>query len=88
MEDAATAEISRAQIWQWLQNGSKLDDGRTITLELYNTFLQQELLKIEVYIGTKNYENGQFERAITLFDNLVKQEKFVEFLTLPAYDFI
>ena len=88
MEDAATAEISRAQIWQWLQNGSKLDDGRTITLELYNTFLQQELLKIEVYVGTKNYENGQFERAITLFDNLVKQEKFVEFLTLPAYAFI
>ncbi len=88
MEDAATAEISRAQVWQWLKNGSKLDDGRPITLELYNKILPEELLKIRTYVGNENYENGEFERAIDLFDNLVTNTEFIEFLTLPAYDLI
>ena len=88
MEDAATAEISRAQVWQWLKNGSKLDDGRAITLDLYKEILPQELAKIRTYIGEENYENGEIERAVALFDNLVTNEKFIEFLTLPAYDLI
>ncbi len=88
MEDAATAEISRAQVWQWLKNGSKLDDGRVITLELYNKILPEELVKIRAYVGNENYENGEFKRAIDLFDSLVTTAEFIEFLTLPAYDLI
>ena len=88
MEDAATAEISRAQVWQWLKNGSKLNDGRPITLDLYNKILPEELVKIRAYVGNENYENGEFERAINLFDSLVTNAEFIEFLTVPAYDFI
>jgi malate synthase len=88
MEDAATAEISRAQVWQWIRNGAKLDDGRTITYDLYKAFLPEELEKIRAYVGEEAYENGRFEEAITLFDKLIASEDFAEFLTLPAYKLI
>lgn len=88
MEDAATAEISRTQIWQWIKNKCKLDDGRTVTYALFKKLLPQELEKIRHYVGEEAYENGRFEEAIALFDILVKSKKFVEFLTLPAYDMI
>ena len=88
MEDAATAEISRTQVWQWIQNGSKLEDGRIITYQLYREMLPSELDKIRKYVGEENYVNGEFEKAIDIFDQLVKNEEFVDFLTLPAYELI
>lgn len=88
MEDAATAEISRTQVWQWIKNASKLEDGRTVTYELYRQVLPSELDKIKAYVGEEAYENGKFEQAIALFDELVKSETFIDFLTLPAYDMI
>lgn len=88
MEDAATAEISRAQVWQWIHHQAKLEDGRTITYELYKAMLPAEIQKIKDYVGTTNYENGRFEEAIALFDQLIKTKEFSEFLTIPAYELI
>jgi malate synthase len=88
MEDAATAEISRTQVWQWLQNRASLEDGRIINQELYQTILNEEILKIKDYVGSQAFEEGRFEEAIALFDRLVLQKEFEEFLTLPAYNFI
>ena len=78
MEDAATAEISRAQLWQWLNKGAKLDDGRTFTQELYQQLKAEEMAKLA---GLKN-----LEAAAELLDELVLQPEFREFLTLPAYE--
>ncbi|QSE98464.1 malate synthase A [Fulvivirga lutea] len=88
MEDAATAEISRTQVWQWLKNGAKLDDGRTINVELYEEIKNEELIKIKELVGKDNYQNGQFKKAIELFDELVLQPKFNDFLTTQAYNLI
>ncbi len=88
MEDAATAEISRTQIWQWIHNDAKLDDGRSITYELYQELLPEELDKMRAYVGDENYENGKFTEATSLFDRLIKEKEFIEFLTLPAYELI
>ncbi|GIV32709.1 MAG: malate synthase [Chitinophagales bacterium] len=86
MEDAATAEISRAQVWQWIHHKAKLDDGRTITYQLYKELLPQELEKIKKYVGDKAYKNGRFNEAVEIFDRLITSEEFIEFLTLPAYE--
>ncbi|MEM9675060.1 MAG: malate synthase A, partial [Bacteroidota bacterium] len=88
MEDAATAEISRTQIWQWIKNQAQLDDGRTITLDLYEQLKAQELLKIEAYVGIEAYRDGRFPEAIAIFDQLIRSEEFTEFLTIPAYELI
>lgn len=88
MEDAATAEISRTQVWQWIKYNSKLDDGRTITYDLYKEFLPEELEKIEKYVGSEAYKNGKFKEAVALFDKLISTEDFAEFLTLPAYQLL
>jgi malate synthase len=88
MEDAATAEISRTQVWQWLRNKTKLDDGRNITTGLYNELMDEELEKIREMLGDDTYAKGRFPEAIALFDELVTSEDFTEFLTLPAYDLI
>ncbi|MEK7257760.1 MAG: malate synthase A [Bacteroidota bacterium] len=85
MEDAATAEISRTQVWQWLHAGSKLADGRQVTSQLYEAILSEEVGKIWRMVGEKAYEEGRFREAIYLFDKLVRSEDFVEFLTVPAY---
>lgn len=86
MEDAATAEISRTQVWQWLHHHVTLEDGRQVTLELYKNLVPQELVKIEQYVGADAYKNGKFTEAVEIFDMLVEKKDFVEFLTLPAYD--
>lgn len=88
MEDAATAEISRTQVWQWIHNAATLEDGRTITYELYRQFLPEELDKMKDYVGAEQFENGKFEEATDLFDRLVKDKEFIEFLTLPAYELL
>ncbi|EDP95031.1 malate synthase A [Kordia algicida OT-1] len=88
MEDAATAEISRTQVWQWLKNEATLEDGRKFTIELYIDLLDDEVEKIITEIGNENIKNSKFKLAIELFDKLVLSEEFVEFLTLPAYKHI
>ncbi len=88
MEDAATAEISRTQIWQWLKNEAKLDDGRTLMPEMVLTWQEEELDKIKNYVGEERYINGKFELATELFDDLILNDKFEEFLTLKAYQFL
>ncbi len=75
MEDAATAEISRAQLWQWLHHGVKLEDGRTLTPELMDTLFAEELEKL----------GGDFAQAGPLFKQVATQTPMVEFLTLPGY---
>ncbi|MBS3933725.1 MAG: malate synthase A [Truepera sp.] len=78
MEDTATAEISRAQLWQWIKNKATLDDGRTVTAELYQELRDDELGKLE--------GGGRLDEARALLDELVLSEGFVEFLTLLAYE--
>lgn len=88
MEDAATAEISRTQIWQWLKHEVVLDDERRLTRELVLQWEKDELIKIKKYVGEERYNSGKFNLAKELFNELVFCEKFEEFLTLKAYPFI
>ncbi|AUC83221.1 malate synthase A [Lacinutrix sp. Bg11-31] len=88
MEDAATAEISRTQVWQWLKNEVTLEDGRQFNMELYVELINDEVEKILKEVGENAIKNTKFKLAIELFDNLVLSEKFEEFLTLPAYQYI
>ena len=88
MEDAATAEISRTQIWQWLKNDAVLNDDRTLTREMILQWEFEELERIEKYIGTERFKNGKFNLAKELFNELIFCENFEEFLTLKAYPFI
>ena len=86
MEDAATAEISRAQVWQWVRHNQKLDDGRLITKELVRQIVREELDKVKAQMGDEAYAKGRHEEAAQLMIDLVEQPQFYEFLTLPAYD--
>ncbi|MFJ5717341.1 malate synthase A [Neobacillus sp. NPDC093127] len=87
MEDAATAEISRAQLWQWIRHPKGvLDDGRKVTIEMYEQLKCEELERIKQEIGFQNFENGRFDEAIRLFDHLILNDEFVDFLTLPGYE--
>ncbi len=87
MEDAATAEISRAQIWQWIRHPrGVLTDGRKVTNELFRSVLDEELGKIQASAGADRFAQGKFEMARALFDKITTDEEFVEFLTLPGYD--
>ena len=88
MEDAATAEISRTQVWQWLKNEAKLDDGRTLLPAMVLQWQEEELQKIKNYVGEERYHNGKFRLATEIFDDLVLNDHFEEFLTLKAYQFI
>jgi malate synthase len=86
MEDAATAEISRAQLWQWVHYKAKLSDGRPITRELALKTVDEELAKMKQAAGEAAYKAGRYEDAANILRNLIQAPKFVEFLTLPAYD--
>jgi malate synthase len=85
MEDAATAEISRSQIWQWIRSPKGvLDDGRKVTLELFHQLLGEELAKVKAEMG----EGGKYDEAARLFDSITADDQYVEFVTLPAYPLI
>jgi malate synthase len=87
MEDAATAEISRSQVWQWLRHQSQLQDGRPITRELVRRIEDEELQRIEREVGSEWFrEHGRADEARGLFEQVALGEEFVEFLTLPAYE--
>jgi malate synthase len=88
MEDAATAEISRTQVWQWLKNEVKLDDGRLFTQDLFSDIFDNEVEKIITEVGQDNILNTKFKIAIDLFNTLVTAQEFEEFLTLPAYQYL
>ena len=86
MEDAATAEISRAQLWQWIKLAAKLDDGRVVTAALFKTLLDEEMAALRVALPAGTYDGGRFAEAIRLFSDMTLSEGFEEFLTLPAYE--
>jgi malate synthase len=88
MEDTATAEISRAQVWQWLHQRVALADGRTLTPELYRPLLTEELAKIRELYGEENFNAGKFDLARQLFDGLVTDDNCADFLTLRAYEYL
>jgi malate synthase len=85
MEDAATAEISRTQIWQWLYHGAALSDGRKVTPELFHEVLADEMNKLRVTLGEARWTAGHFDEAIRLFEDMATAKECEEFLTLPAY---
>ena len=87
MEDAATCEISRAQIWQWVKHPrGVLDDGRKVTAELFRAVMAEELEKIRADLGPEAFATGRFDLARDVFDRVATGEPFAEFLTLPAYE--
>jgi malate synthase len=86
MEDAATAEISRAQVWQWLRHGARIENGRTIDAAMIDTCLEEELAKIRTTVGDERFRAGRYDEAAAMLRDLVVAEELVEFLTLPAYE--
>ena len=89
MEDAATAEISRAQIWHWIRSPhGVLDDGRKVSKDLFRAFVPQELAKVRDMLGDKAYAAGKYDEGAKMFEELTLAEDFVEFLTLPAYEYV
>ncbi|MBI1860767.1 MAG: malate synthase A, partial [Deltaproteobacteria bacterium] len=89
MEDAATAEISRAQLWQWIRHPKgKLESGRKVDAALFRGFLGEELAAHQRRLGAEGFAASQFERAAKVFDEITTSDTFCEFLTLPCYDLI
>lgn len=88
MEDAATAEISRAQIWQWVKNGVTTSEGRKVTAEWVRMVVQEELNKIRATVGEDQYRESRFDEAVQLFEAVALSDDFAEFLTIPAYQLI
>ena len=85
MEDAATAEISRAQIWQWIHNRVKLDDGREVTRELCQSLMDEESAKFQAEIGDDPQRQANLTRAVQIFGDISLQDEFPTFLTVPVY---
>ncbi len=86
MEDAATAEICRAQLWQWIRHGARTNDGKPVTEGRFDRLLSEELDRIHAEVGPARLLNGVFPTAARLFAEMIKQDTFDEFLTLPAYE--
>src|SRR6267378_2492142 len=86
MEDAATAEISRAQVWQWLRHGAALEDGRRVTPELIGSVIDDEMKTIEREVGPARFQAGRFTEARALFERISTAPTLETFLTLPAYE--
>ena len=85
MEDAATAEISRTQVWQWIHNPrGVLEDGRKVTLELVRQMINEETSRIKQERGEERFKNGHFPDAIRVFDDLVSKPQLADFLTLTT----
>ena len=88
MEDAATAEISRAQVWQWLRHGARLSDGRNVTRELVHESISGALGRMRERLGAAVFDAGKFEPAAKLFEQMMTGGEFPEFLTLAAYQYL
>jgi malate synthase len=85
MEDAATAEISRAQVWQWLKHGAHLKDGRVVDRAMCEKMIADDLAQQRAVLG-EAFSRNKFEDAAKLFSELIFAGDFPEFLTLPAYE--
>ena len=89
MEDAATAEISRSQIWQWIRSPmGVLEDGRKVTRELVRKLLPEELARVRSLLGADGWAAGRYDGAAQLFERLVTSDEYVEFLTLAGYEWL
>jgi malate synthase len=88
MEDAATAEICRSQLWQWLRHGARTADGQAVTVERFDRLMMAELDRIHEEVGAARIKGGVFPTAARLFEQMSKSETFDEFLTLPAYELL
>ena len=88
MEDAATAEISRTQLWQWIKHTSEMDNDEKITVDLFLKIMGEELSAIEKEVGTERFSKGKFKLASELFEEMIISDNLDEFLTLPAYEHI
>jgi malate synthase len=88
MEDAATAEISRTQIWQWIKHGAMLDDGRDVSRELVEQCIGEEFTRVREEVGAARFDRGHFPDARTLFEQVATSADLQDFLTLPAYEIL
>ncbi len=88
MEDAATAEISRAQVWQWVRHKARLADGRTVTKDLVDQTVNEELAKLKEMLGEERFTGGKFDLAAKLYRQMMTSDQFDEFLTLKAYQYV
>ncbi len=88
MEDAATAEISRTQIWQWVHHGAKLSDGREVTRDLVREVLDEEMAKIRKSVGEETWCAGRPAETREIFERVALDRNLIEFLTLPAYEYL
>ncbi len=88
MEDAATAEISRASIWQWIQNGKSLANGKKVTKALFREMLAEEMQVVRGEVGEDRFQDGRFREAAELMDRLTTDDEMNDFLTLPAYEML
>ncbi len=88
MEDAATAEISRTQVWQWIHHQARLEDGRPVTAALFRQVVNEELDKVRARIGEDAFARSRFTDAAKLFEHLSTAEELPDFLTIPAYDLL
>jgi malate synthase len=88
MEDAATAEISRTQLWQWQKHGARLEDGREVTMQMVSGLLDDEMSKLREAFGAELYDSGRFPEAINIFKSLSESDELAPFLTLPAYELL
>jgi malate synthase len=86
MEDAATAEISRTQVWQWIHHRAALEDGRPVTADLFRRALDEEMSAVRWSLGAERFDEGRFADAAALFERLSTAESCADFLTLPAYE--
>ena len=88
MEDAATAEIARSQVWQWVRHAARLNGGAPVTADLVRRLEAEELARIRREVGAEMFDKGRFEEARALFEEVALSDTFVEFLTIPAYGHI
>ncbi len=88
MEDVATAEISRAQLWQWIQHGVPMADSRKVTEELVREVIAEELQVIRTTIGEEQFRRGNYESATTLLHRVALQKDWIDFLTLAGYEYL
>ena len=88
MEDAATAEISRSQVWQWIHHGVSLSEGPRVTPKLVRDVEREELEKIKNAVGADLFAKGRYEDARKIFEEVALSDEFHDFLTIPAYEFI
>jgi malate synthase len=88
MEDAATSEIARSQVWQWVRHGVRLEDGPQVTAELVRGMIDEELEKIRGAVGDEVFAKSRPDDARALFEQVALSDELVDFLTLPAYDYL